>query len=548
MGRMIFAAVLFFLLAGVWLWDGSRRKEGIAGRGKGGVLLGWFVLVVALGWFRLPWLVLEREFNVDESQTLAGAITLARHSLFWRDVDGTTVGPLPYYLLTVWRGLVDLPPYVASRLLVVVLEAGLLFVAYRCIRLWTGEMAARIGVTPLAALLFLPDHVDLLHFAGGHVTALLLAGAFYGICRAGMSAVPSWGWPALVGIGLGLVPWSKLQGVPIAAVLFMMEIVWVVKMPLDGRQKRKILAVFGLGLVGPSTVFLGLILGAGLMSDFVARYILCNLVYAGTAGYPLEQVGRMMLGWGSSGLAYPVFVLQILMLVLAGGLMGKKEFMGGRPGWVAWFLMGASLLAVLGPQRPFLHYVVLLYFPGSLLAGLAAQSLIDCRGSLRNPFLGAALVVLALTLPKLATSVVVAMEGEEFRGRQGTAFPVLGDGLLYQSVEGGAGVRLAVWGYQPALHVLHELPQATRTAHTYWEILPSPVREHHRGDYLRDIMKNRPVLFVDTTGPADTYFVNREKWGHENFPELAAYLSAHYEEVAGEEAGPFRIFARKRPE
>ena len=50
-----------------------------------------------LAW-RWPFLLQASEYNPDESQLLAGALTLTRDPVFWRSVDGTTSGPLNFYL------------------------------------------------------------------------------------------------------------------------------------------------------------------------------------------------------------------------------------------------------------------------------------------------------------------------------------------------------------------------------------------------------------------------------------------------------------------
>jgi hypothetical protein len=50
---------------------------------------------------RLPVIVFNRELNPDESQMLSHAITLFQDPVYWRSVDGTTIGPLDNYLLVI---------------------------------------------------------------------------------------------------------------------------------------------------------------------------------------------------------------------------------------------------------------------------------------------------------------------------------------------------------------------------------------------------------------------------------------------------------------
>jgi hypothetical protein len=57
--------------------------------------------VVLLVFMRLPVIVFNRELNQDESQMLSHAVTLFQNPVYWRSVDGTTIGPLDNYLLVI---------------------------------------------------------------------------------------------------------------------------------------------------------------------------------------------------------------------------------------------------------------------------------------------------------------------------------------------------------------------------------------------------------------------------------------------------------------
>src|SRR3954470_24047703 len=84
----------------------SRRQE---------ILFALLVLGVLLAW-RWPFLLSADEYNPDESQLIAGAITLRIDPVPWRSVDGFTSGPLNFYPLLVPR-LFGLPlDYFTARL------------------------------------------------------------------------------------------------------------------------------------------------------------------------------------------------------------------------------------------------------------------------------------------------------------------------------------------------------------------------------------------------------------------------------------------------
>ena len=65
------------------------------------------VFAVLLAW-RWPFLLSADEYNPDESQLIAGALTLPLDPVPWRGVDGFTSGPLNFYPLLIPH-LVGLP-------------------------------------------------------------------------------------------------------------------------------------------------------------------------------------------------------------------------------------------------------------------------------------------------------------------------------------------------------------------------------------------------------------------------------------------------------
>src|SRR5262249_47968964 len=88
---------------------------------------GWGLLVFLLLFAgRWPGFFRTREYNLDESHLLAGAMTLRHDFLFWRSVDGGTGGPLDFYALMPAGWLLGSDNYVSARLTALLLLAGAL--------------------------------------------------------------------------------------------------------------------------------------------------------------------------------------------------------------------------------------------------------------------------------------------------------------------------------------------------------------------------------------------------------------------------------------
>ena len=78
-----------------YVFRAARRP---AGNGLTAALDFLVLFCFLLAW-RWPFLLSAEEYNPDESQFIAGAITLAQDPVFFRSVDGTTSGPLNFYAL-----------------------------------------------------------------------------------------------------------------------------------------------------------------------------------------------------------------------------------------------------------------------------------------------------------------------------------------------------------------------------------------------------------------------------------------------------------------
>jgi hypothetical protein len=106
----------------------------------------------------------------------------------------------------------------------------------------------------------------------------------------------------------------------------------------------------------------------------------------------------------------------------------------------------------------------------------------------------------------------------------------------------GPGDTVGVWGWACLLHVESGLPQATRDGTTLWSIQPNPQQAYHRINYLADLRRSAPAVFVDAVGQGACVFTDRARQAHESFPELADYVRQNYTLVV--DLIDARIYAR----
>lgn len=494
---------------------------------------------------RWPTLIVNREFNVDESHLLVGARTLWHDPVAWRSVDGATAGPLdfvflwPAGLLTGWDG------FLPARLTAILLLGLATLLLHQCLAAVAGRTIARFASLPVLALPSLTGSVDLLHFSTELPSIGLLAAAAYAALRRWLGGGGP-GWNALGAFLLGAVPLAKLQGAPLAAA---MGLAWLIAewRSADSQRARRCgwligAAVLPLGLVAMQTVI------AGVWHDALVSYIMQNFHYAGATPEPLAAVvaaarAKSVEEDSLLHLWLPAMVLGSLALLAAGcpATPRLRLFSG--------IALAACLIAigcVLAPRRPFLHYWQYLIAPLGLLWGVAMAATLARRGPgpwcwRRTLVLACALGVMAPVLSHRARRPIPLVGALAYLH----AHPLTEPGQRLRQ-HARPGDTLAVWGWSAHLFVEAGLRTAARSPQVPHCLEPGPYREYFRTRFLADVVGARPRLFVDTIGPASLFYQDRARFGHErNFPELAAFIRTEYVRVHD---GPdIRIYRRRSP-
>ncbi len=538
----IVAALALTLAAVGWMlflirrptWHGTNRTRE--------VVFAVVILLVLLAW-RWPALISPAELNPDESQLAAGALTLANDPVFWRSVDGTTSGPLNYYVLMPLLALDGLPVLFATRLTGLLLVWFSLVLSFALLRRAAGFPAAVFGFLPAWLFFSLTTDTDFVHYSSEHVSLVLTAAAGLLLWTSRLpTGVPGgWRW-LLVGFCAGLLPWAKLQAAPLAAAFAVGAVVFAtVAKNTPWTARLRAVLQFAASSLAPSGIFLTMILGTGQFSHFHESYVPNTIAYA-TGG---QAMGKALAGlWPTLILtwSFPSFLVTVITLTVVGATVAFSKLRPpSRFFWAALVAVVAALVAILFPRQSFSHYLLFLILPGSWLAAASAQSVWNALPSHRNLFVPLALIPV-LGFPAAArllsphplafTAVPEAETPPELRIAR----------LVSQFTE--PGDTLAVWGWAPRIHVESRLPQAIRDGNCFRQIHPSAQRDaYYFPRFMEDLLKNRPALFVDAVGPGLLFFSNRADAGHEIFPILKEYVGQHYTLLA--DAHGARVYARR---
>ena len=520
-------ALAVTLCAIAWIVRQIQWRDGPPKKSASGMICSLLFLLVLLAW-RWPPLFSQVEFNPDESQLAAGAITLAHDPVFWRSVDGTTSGPLNFYVLAPALSLHALPGIFAVRLTGLLLVWVSLVLSFALLRRAVGFPAAFLGVLPAWIFFATTTDGDFVHYSSEHLSLALLAlaGWLFWTSESSNGAPTGWRWLA-AGFCTGLLPWAKFQSIPFALALGAGAAASIYLAPCSTLIARlQSLAKFVVAAMIPTAGFLALALTSGQFRDFYQSYVLNNFAYTAnptTVTQALINLSeRTTITW-----SFPMFLIST-SAVLVGTLVGAIST-GAKIGRFFWFggtIVFASVACVLGPRLGFPHYLLFLILPVSWLMAAATSRCWEMRPKLRGLMvtfilISCGLVPVSVRFFKASPVGFIPLEATEI-----TQADKIAD-VVSQLTQ--PGDTLAIWGWSPRVHLATRLPQATRDGNSFRQIEESTQRDsYYRPRYLRDFARNRPAVFVDAIGPGFFRYFDRSRWGHQTFPELSAYVQAEY--------------------
>lgn len=482
-------------------------------------------LLISLATFvfmRWPVVVLNRELNPDESQMISHAITLFYDPVYWRSVDGTTIGPLDIYWLVIPK-LLGLPiTYSTARVMGLLSNLAALVFFYQTLRLLFSAQVARFGVLlPLFFLAFTQE-TDWVHYSSEQVPLALMAACLYLCVRLWRSGGES-GWQAFaLGCVAGMVPFAKLQAVP--QVLFLVG-VGIYMAWSHGREKKQwqpLLSLLLGGVLFPSMVGLWAWYH-GLLGDIWDFYIKGNVVYAGESSWldiPMRLLEIVVLTPDFLVLAGAVVVLAVIGAV--GFFQKKNTPLGLFPAFLAVGYLLLGIYAATKSGNQFVHYLHFILYPFALV-GVWSLAL------LRTKSVGWLALVGLLGYFGLSDALAY------YKTRQFNQHPSIGAQALHQSEVvqqlrqyTQSGDYMVVWGWQCRYYVEAQLPHGTAENHSERCIFEHPLQGTYRERYLLDLQRTRPVVVVDAVGKNSHWVQDKATQGIGAFPELERYIRENY--------------------
>jgi hypothetical protein len=533
--RIVFFA--FFALSA--LAPAAQRVRGEHGgrflRALSGDALFFIALLLTLAVCRIPAVMWPSTLNPDEASFLTGAMALARSPVPWGSMNPFTTGPLHYCALAVLSWLGQPLDYFNARVLGLFLLSGALFFSGRALGCFMGRTQARLALVPALLLLCFVQIRDFLSFSSE--VSSVFAGALL-IWLLALAAVRRGaGYFFLAGLAAGALPLIKIQAAPLA-LLFAAALGALALLGRRGGQKARLTSLAAAGCAALPALTLALVTLTGNLRFFFEAFIMSNFGYArhssssGAVIIPkLEDV------WDSffyfDGMT--VYIFCSLTLALTSFLAAafpwlRKKLSRER---VFWALFAAAWLAVsfytaFAPGKFFAHYMVFLIPPLGCAPFLFLSLLI--RRPARDILLVVFLMIFGgLTLFFFAADPNIFIRPAHYYDRSNiTALSKFIKGLGFD------GAKMCVWGWMPQYHVETGIPQGARDHETHgiYDQWNSSRKDYFIGEYLRDLRKNRPEIFIDAVTSGSFMYSDKSKYGPETAEPVFKYVTENYSRAA----------------
>jgi hypothetical protein len=468
----------------------------------------WTYLIlgsIALLAGRLPALLFNHELSPDENLILTQTLTLQKGSaVFWKDVDGSTAGPLNAYFLLILSYLTGFSGFVLGRLASMLCTWVSWILLVLMLRKWLkGRLLVyQLAIFPLGLLTVTLSPSLVAYRADLTALVLLQLGmtlGVYGLDNGRQMLM------LLSGAIFALVPFTQLSTIPVTCASIALLISLAHRRGNTAVLIRSLASGGGLAL---SLLFIGICLSQ--VVDSMLFYY-----------FRRRELPPFSLPWNEPHQAIELPLFLGIMLLWVGYLLTVRTRIT-RPDLLVWVLMTGALLYSLSSGTS--RFLLLIYPLTWLVAWLSETRQRLAPMPLAFSFLSGVVWLLcglyaALSQHRLTVyDEALAVAGS----RQQDEITML---LVHLARPDS---RLVVWGQANALHVLSQLPQGTRENQV--EFLLSRSRKllaESRRRYLSDLVRNRPDLFVDYSGA-----LSKASDIGQKFPELYHYLQKNYEQVA----------------
>jgi hypothetical protein len=477
--------------------------------------------ILLLIFMRLPVIVFNRELNPDESQMLSHAITLFRDPLYWRSVDGTTIGPLDNYLLVVPQIFGFQLNYISARIIGIICSCGSLLFLFFTLKNWFGSVTARTAIIfPLVFLSFTQER-DFVHYSSEQLPVFLLSLSIWLLSRLTEHSASLKRNALFLGFTAGCIPFAKLQAVPQAIVVVLVAL-WICYrwFRLQKDLRPLIMLLLG-GLTFPVITFIWAY-SFGVLTDLIDFYLFGNAIYAkGNDAISIPMQFLQIIDQSADFRSFTIILIVPLIAATSRIFRGSAFQEDNHVVRITILLLTlSSIYAVTKSGNNFIHYLNFCIIPWTLLAAYGFPAL-------RKWSVVPSLLLLIWFAADDAFYFKKEHRLNSYISSDKIAFlesPVVKALKKYSKPDDS----MIVWGWQSGYYVEAQLPQGTAESHSERSIFNHPMRQKYLRRYVNDIKRTKPAIILDAVGKNSLWLQDKKTQSIEHFPEIYSYIQKNY--------------------
>ncbi|SEI96844.1 hypothetical protein SAMN04487995_2795 [Dyadobacter koreensis] len=487
---------------------------------------------------RLPY-ILNIEVNVDTSTWISSLISIEHYpDRLWTFFNYTDSRPLTVFPLILISGLGVEVNYYTSECLGIIFWLSTVFFLFKTLNLYLFKSFSLViswGLCLFIGTMFLSDYTS---YNSEQLGILLLTASTYGYLRYLNHKTKQDFSITFSGLILGSLPYVKFQNVPMGLLIAVMLIIEIIQR----REWKRFWQLIGGGLLPTLSINI-YYLSENKLMVFWNNYFWNYFYYSYTTQFsnvpiserfnPVRIINFIYYSANSRIYMFSVTFVIFTALISCRNTIRTWDNMQKKTIIFSVLFTLISLYSILQSGNSFQHYRLYLLVPITLLLGLliafAAQ---QYRKNLALAFLVCCTVMAGFNLYTRPEKTDTSFENLDFAV------------LRLIEKESKANEPIVVWGWRDQLYVRSKRAMGFRDAHTFHFSLKSKLIPFWTKDFLQDMETNKPVLFIDTTKPADYSIFSRMLLPYERVPVINTYIKKHYTLLATIEG--LRIFKRTR--
>ncbi len=501
----------------------------------------WIAIYIILAcamilYWRLGSIVYHFVLNPDEAQAGANAIRIWHYGLTWKHIDGTTVGPFNSLILT-WPYLFGL----GVTLLTVRLTAiFLIFVQISALTIsfyiTAGTTTAILASLPLVVFYAFVRFPDFTHYTSEvlSITLCLVAFSMIVINYASRLTKPKHNSSLLFlsGLLIGCVPFSKMQVVPVAAVIGLLTLILIYLDKQNPKLKMSLIYISGVTII-PAFMF-GAMFFNGSLADFYYSYIKWSGIYVRDmlslkSFYSLLQWNPMVFKTVSACL----FMALMSFIYAMAFVKRKRETSELILKCFALAIVIVSILVISWPGRKVPHYLVII-IPVACIFYSVIISDIKYASKLKHIIIHSA-IILVMMIYFMAPPTITNFNKKITRNKDlypsGMIYEIKPNNLFDWIVPSEPRSMVA-WGWMPVYYMHAGMPSASRETHNFGQLMETELKPYFRDRFIDDIKLSKPNLIIDAVTKGAFAFNDQGKYGTKTFPALQKIIDEQYTEFS----------------